>query len=246
MVVITLDEVVRKTLAKSRLPMHYYVKYLLFASDALKDMQYNMLPNFKTVELTLDSNFEATLPSDCVEVLGAYRPIGDKMIELGRNQSISTLDNSGTGFGAGVSNVYSNDMSLAGYAARPLTYFDIYGEAVGKLFGNVNISSNQYRILPDLNKIRFDNNTDLTKVNLRYITLPVKVSNKSVIHPFVESAIEKFIMWQRAYYWKENDVMMKRAEFFNQRRITKAMFNPVSITDVKHVFRAYISQSVKT
>lgn len=232
---ITLDEVVRKTLHKSGLPLHYYIKYLVFARDGLKEMQLSILPSEQTVELTLDANSEVTLPADFVGEVALYRAEGDKLIELPHNYLISSFD--GAPFDV-IDPVFSSGESI------PL-YTDEFRSDVGRQFGHIFPRLNGYRVIPELNKIRIDNGTELDKVYLKYVTMPVKVGNKSLIHPFIEPAIVAYINWQVAFYAESRDVMMKKAEYYQQRKISKSAFRPLTITDILSSFRMYHNQTIK-
>lgn len=282
MVTLTADETVRRTLHKNRLPLHYYIQFLVFLREGLKEFQLSLLPTITTVKLTLDSNSEAPLPADYVEEIGIYEAVGNKLSELPHSELISTFDYpdwvSGTpyvigsivnygGFTwssltihtdavapvAGViwsvyqkftadANVYiqSSGIDLSGGLA-----YSALGENTGGLFGYTEVDSRSYRIIREFNKVRFDNTTSLTVAYLKYITMPTKVSNQTLIHPMLEPSLIEFINWQKSKYWDRKDQLVLRAEFYNKRRHAKAMLNPLNVTDIFATFRKNINQSVK-
>lgn len=278
MVDITLNEIVRKTLSKSRLPLHYYIQFLVFARDGLKELRLSMLPAMTTVKLTLDSNFEATLPADYVEEINAYESIGDKLVELPHGELISSFDynpwsvttpyiigslvNSG-GFSwrslsshTGVTPVegatwtkvikFSSQSSLYSTGDMTGAYNEgSFGENTGGLYGYVSIDNRGYRILREYDKIRVDNNSGLTEVYLKYITMPTKVSNQTLVHPILEPVVVAYINWQKGEYWKERDYLSKRQEFYNKRRLAKSQLNPLNITDIVTTFRKNYGQAIK-
>jgi hypothetical protein len=236
MVTITLDELIRKTLHKNGLPLHYYLPYLLFAKDGLKELKFTVLPCDNTVELTLDSRKEATLPADFVGEVAVYKAEGDKLIELPHNYLISTFDSP---------SAFPKELQINGADAS--TYIDEFGNDLAGDFGRINPRTDGYRIIPELNKIRLDNNSDLTKVYLKYVTLPKKTSNKTLVHPFIEPALTAYINWQVAFYTvNDRTVMLKRAEYYNQRRLAKINLYKINITDILTSFRMYHNQAVKS
>jgi hypothetical protein len=236
MVTITLDEVIRKTLHKHGLPLHYYLSFLVIARDGLKELKFQILPSEGTAELTLDTEKECDLPEDFVGEVGVYKAEGDKLIPIPKNPLISDFDTT-TPFD-------KSDNSFSFGAALPM-YIDEFRGDVGRQFGQVNPREG-YRIITDLNKIRVDNNTELEKVYLKYVTLPKKVSNKTLVHPLIEPALVAFINWQLAFYANDPSVMMKRQEFFNQRRIAKANLYRINIVDILSSFRMYHNQAIKS
>lgn len=236
MVTVTLDEVIRKTLRKAGLPLHYYIHYLLFARDGLKEMKFSILPSEKTTELALDSNNEATLPTDFVGEVGVYKAEGDKLVQLPHNYLLSSFDTQVP--------FEQVDQVFSSGDGSPL-YIDEFNSDVGRQFGMLYPRTNGYRIITELNKIRVDVGSDLGKVYLKYVTMPVKVANKSLVHPFIEPALVAYINWQVAFYAADRDVMMKRTEFFNQRRLAKAALSKISIVDILSSFRIHHNQAIK-
>lgn len=282
MTTLTLDEVVRKTLHKNRLPLHYYITFLALGRDILKILQLSVLPTMTTVPLTLDSNFEATLPADYVEEIGLYEAVGNKLSQMPHSELISTYDypawvsgaayvvgslvNSG-GFSWVSLTIHTDAIAPVAGAIWALTTkfqtaadvyaessgvdlsgglaYSAHGEDTGGMFGYREVDSRGYRIIREFNKLRVNNNSSLSVVYLKYITLPVKVSNLTLIHPMLEPTIQAGINWQKSMYWEKKDQLILRKEFYNERRKVVSMLNPLSVTDIASTFRANISQSVK-
>lgn len=238
MVTITLDEVIRKTLHKNHLPLHFYLPFLVIMRDGLKEMQYTILPAEDTVELTLDANKEATLPVTYVDEIQVYKADGDRLVPLPRDFSISSFDNAGAGFSeANLVSVQDSTIPI---------YVSSLDENYGKQFGMVQPRLDGYRIIRELNKIRLSNDTELTKVYLKFVTLPKKTSLKTLIHPFIESALVMYTNWQVSLYNKQRDVMMLRNEYFNERRLAKSKLANIGIKDILTSFRMYHNQTIKT
>lgn len=238
MVTIPLDEVVRKTLHKHRLPLHYYLPFLILLRDGLKEMQYTILPSEDTAELTLDANKEATLPAAFVDEIQVYRADGDRLVELPRDYNITPFDNGGLGF---------DDAQLVAVQDSTIPiYVNSLDENYGKQFGMIQPRVDAYKIIREEGIIRLGNDTELTKVYLKYVTLPKKTTNRTLIHPYIESAIVAYLNWQLSMYNKERDVMMLRAEYYNERRLSKAKLTNIGIKDILTSFRMYHNQAIKT
>ena len=235
-VTVTLDEVIRKTLSKTGLPLHYYVKYYVFAIDGLRELQFSILPCEKTSELTLNDRKEAELPADYVAEVGVYKAEGDKLIELPHNHLVSSFDSVDP-----LPEVESTYQT----GGPGMIYMDEFRTGLGRQFGEVYPANNGYRIIPELNIIRVDNNSELTKVYLKYVSLPEKVNSKTLIHPYIEPAIVAYVNWQVSMYSRLNDQVVKRQEYYNQRRLAKAAFNKINISDIVSSFRKFHHQAIK-
>lgn len=283
MVTLTLDEVVRRTLHKNRLPLHYYIQFLVFGREALKEFQLTISPTMTTVQLTLDSNSEATLPADYVEEIGIYEPVGNKLSPLPHSDLISTFDypnwvtgtayligdhvNSGGFTWISLTNHTDAIVPVAGavwslfakFALAPNIYmqssgrdmsgglaYDVHSEDTGGIFGFREVDTRSYRILRDFNKVRFDNSTLLTTVYLKYITMPVKISNQTIIHPMLEPSIVEYMNWQKAKYMNDKNQLIIRAEFYNKRRHAKAMLHPMNIQDIFATLRKHNNQTIRS
>lgn len=233
---VKIGSLIRKTLSKAGLPLHYFIKYYVFAIDGLTDLQLSILPCEKTAELILDDRKEATLPEDYVGEVAVYKAEGDKLIEMPHNNLISSFDNTDP-FESVDDSYYTGD-------SVPM-YMDEFRTDVGRQFGQVYPRNDGYRIIPELNKIRINLNSTLTKVYLKYVSLPQKVNGNTLIHPYIEPALVAYINWQVAMYAGARDTMIKRQEYYNQRRLAKANFNRINISDILSSFRQYHHQGVK-
>jgi hypothetical protein len=142
-----------------------------------------------------------------------------------------------------VANVYSE---TSGTDLSGGLYYSVHGEDTGSLFGYTQVDNRGYRILREFNKIRFDNNNALGTAYMRYITMPTKVNNQTLIHPMLEASLMEFINWQKSKCWNLKDALILRAEFYNKRRHVKSMLNPLNISDIISTFRKNINQSIKS
>lgn len=75
---ITLDNVIRRTLAMKGLPIHYYMTMLLYSRRGLDEMSFNSLQKVSTAVLTFDAANQCNLPSDYVEAVDIWWEQGDK------------------------------------------------------------------------------------------------------------------------------------------------------------------------
>jgi hypothetical protein len=53
----TLDKIVRRNLLAKRLPLHYYIEFMVHASTCLRELTFDSLKIINTVELELNDYF---------------------------------------------------------------------------------------------------------------------------------------------------------------------------------------------
>jgi hypothetical protein len=224
---VTLDAIIRRNLAMRKLPLHYYLPVLVFAKRGLDEMHFHALQKLKVVTLEIDPVLKtASLPLDFVEEVVVGVRVGDKIRPLGYNHRLNRADSAepfpenSPGNGAGVADFLE-------------TLYTEYGEFKGKAFGRVQQFPDSYTILLDANKIRVDNSSDITSIELTYLSMPEKVGGKSVIHPFAKSALNSWIDWQWARYNKEKDQDLRRRDYFNDVRVLRAAKNKMTTIEIK-------------
>jgi hypothetical protein len=245
MVDITLDAIIRRNLAMRKLPLHFYGPMLVFAKRGLEQMHFHSLHKVKTVVLTLDTDLmTADLPDDFVEEVAVGVETGDKVRPIGYNHRINTRDDEGEPFEQ-AADVYTLDVGFLFGGIILENYYNEYGDFKGRFFGRPVTFTDSYTILRDLGKIRVDNKSDLTTVHLTYLSMPEKVSDKSVIHPFAQQPLHSWINWQWAQYNQDKDQELRRRDYFNDLRVLRASLNKMTTTEIKRVVRNKINLAIK-
>ena len=240
---ITIDAIIRRNLAKRKVPLHYYGPVLVMAKDGLEELHFDSLQKVKHVLIDLDPDLmTGDLPADFVEEVAVGVEVGDKFRPIGFNPQINRRDDEGTPFEQ-VADLYA--FTLGTDIDENQLVEKTFWDYRGRNFGRPVTFTDSYTILRDLDKIRIDNKSDITQVHLVYLTLPEKVSNQSVIHPFAKKSLESFINWQWAIYNKDRDELIRRKEFFNDNRIFRARKNKLTTTEIKRIFRKHFGLGVK-
>jgi hypothetical protein len=244
-VTVTVDAVIRRFLALSQLPLHYYVPMLVVAKQGLDEMHFDTLQKVKHVTLTLDATFEAELPADFVEAVAIGINVGDKVRSIGFNDRLNDADDAGAGFEETADQYASTQYNATGTFLE--NFFNEYGDFKGQQFGRKLTWSDSYTINREEGFIRVDNKSEATEVHLIYLSLPEKISNKSIIHPFAQRALLEFLGWQKAVYFKElREVQYKRNEFYNEYRKLRARLNKLTTVEIKRAIRRNINMAVKS
>lgn len=241
---LTVDAIIRRNLAKRKLPLHYYSPVLVMAKDGLEEMHFDALQKIKVAVLTLDPTLmTADLPANFVEEIFVGIETGDKVRPIGYNHRINT-NQTATAYPQ-EPDLYEVGSSVLVWSPMIQNLFNLTAGYAGRNFGRPVTFTDSYTILRDQNKIRVDNKSAATQVQIMYLTMPEKVSNKSVIHPFAKKSLESWINWQWAIYNKDRDQDMRRRDYFNDYRIFRARKNRMTTTEIKRIVRNKFGLAIK-
>lgn len=214
---ITIDEVIKSILIQEGDETHHrYMYYLELASRGVKELNFDVVRNIKTVELTVNANLNVTLPTDFVSISrvgvsksGMVTPVGQlDDIDLQADQSGVT----------GVSNTYT------------IQWIDEYrnGENLGGVYG-LGGGQNRYgyyRFDMESNTIQFDAGFAEAKIVLEYISEGLDRDGATTdIHVYAEEALRAYIYWkslQRKRNIAANQKEAARRDWYNEKRNAKA------------------------
>ena len=226
---IPIDDVIRSLLIQEGdETTHRLFYYRDIALRGVKELNFDVVRNIKTVELTLNANLNVTLPSDFVSISrvgvsksGMIAPVGQlDDIDLQTNQGGVT----------GVSNTYT------------IQWIDEYrnGENMGGIFG-LGGGQNRfgyYRFDMESNTIQFDAGFAESTIILEYISSGIDinqavtnediygaVNNATQIHVYAEEALRAYMYWkglQRKRNVAANLKEAARRDWYNEKRVAKA------------------------
>lgn len=239
---VTLDSIIRRNLAMRKLPLHYYFPALVFAKRGLEEMHFHSLQKIKVATIAIDPTLRSgTLPLDFMEEIAVGIEIGDKIRPIGLNSAINRRSDGGVAFPEQTNqdSVFNFSVDYMEHAYTP------YGDYVGRNFGRSTTFTDSYKIVPELNIIRVDNTSDIASVQLTYLSMPEKVTGRSVVHPMAQATLHSWINWQWSVYNKEKDQEQRRRDYYNDLRIFRASKNKITTTEIKRIVRKSVKLSIK-
>jgi hypothetical protein len=223
---ITLDEVIRLTLAKNHLPTHYYMPYLIHGKEALRFINYVSWPVLKTAVMTPVSGVY-TLPTDCVKANEIYRLVGDRKRPLVEDRRLVKSN--------GPFSDYSSSLEAqelwGDSTSRGISVFQ------GREFDRGRDFPLSYaKITGDTFRVTTNNETN-QDLYVEYTTIPKRTGTSSLIHPLAQDMVSAFIkyQWVMNGKMKRLDVALFKSEFDNALRIFRA--------NVHHVVDDIVSRS---
>jgi len=155
-----LDSITRRRLLEMRLPLHYYLEYLLHASTCLRELHIDTLKVINYVELTLNDYYAADLPVDFVDDVGVGIQVGQFLQPISKRDNITNLRNVDTdgSFIPFTDSGTTNGDTFFGFNGNWLWWWNIndFGEPTGRYFGaNGGANSNGYKIIKERRQIQF-------------------------------------------------------------------------------------------
>ena len=262
----TLDHIVRNTLMDMQYPMHYYVRFLHYAIQCLEEINYDIplgstgslganstdatSSNVKSVELDVTSYKRAIIPSDCVDVVDVMAKYGEHVLPLRKDPELNLIqntDSSGNKIPHPDATTSSDDLEFIYSHTSHYGSINEFGEHVGRQYGLAPDQSQSYNVDIHQGEIVFNNNVDVTKVTLVYISNGVTVSNANIVHPYAQDTIKKYIIFQKFYHTNSafNKVGLAKQDFINAKRKLKSRLNALTYADIIASFRRGLHGSLK-
>ena len=246
-----LDMICKRWLLERNLPIQYYMEALFHGASALRELSKDTLQIVNTVNLPLNSYFSADLPSDFVDDVGVFIPVGNLLSPVPKIDALTPLrlhNNAGQFVPyASTENQNINNLNLIG-GNQAWTFFwnvDDYGEFTGRSFGaNGGDYYNGYKVVKERRQIQFTQTFTNTNIVLQYISNGQSADNATQIEWLAFQAIIAYIDWKRSPNAAIKD-SYEAATFYNEKRLLRANLSSLTLTDLKNVLRSNYTAGIK-
>lgn len=252
MTVINLDAIVKNILLKRGYPLHYYLQFLVFCKDGLREiafdepilaLRYTLLPIDQTT-------FRVDLPNDYQDYTRVSVRSGQYIVPLIESHALDILPNYDANFnitpytqGQMIDTPFPNTTYYIGYLA-PYWWtvnWDAFGENLGRLHGGIGPYPDTFRIDKANNQIALNQNYGVTDVLLEYISDGMDADSATHIDSYAQFAIESFALWQfkehnRSY--GESEAQVAKQDYIQQRKILTARLSDVTLDGLKRIVQA--------
>lgn len=247
MTVISLGQIIKNLLLKRQYPIHYYLQFLLYARDGLREIA--MDENLSTLRykiLVLDSNNQATLPNDFLDYAKVSVRIDQYLRPLVEEGCLDTIPNYTTAFveqpyTQGVATDTNNASVWYNGYLSPLwkgVNWNSYGENTGRQFGGVGIRSDTFKIDKTRNIIKVNEYLSVTEVVIEYIGDGADADSSTHINAYAQFAIESFAMWQFKEHnrtYSAGEAEAERQRYINERQILRARLSDMTMDKLKRI-----------
>jgi hypothetical protein len=246
MVTVSLDSIVRQTLMKKGYPMHYYIQFIVYARECLRELTYDDLQCFNEKLIPINSNNAFQIPNDYVDYVTVGIPFGQGVRPLVEDKKMTSLSNYDSDL-----NVipYSTDTTVDTSSILPYnglslgnwytTHFNSYGENIGRFFGSRGGYVDTFKVIPSKNEIQLNEAlTGFDYAYVKYLSNGADSGSSTTIDPYAEQTISSYIMWQhkeqnRTYGISERQIA--KQEYTNQRQIFRARKSGVTLEVLKRI-----------
>lgn len=243
----SLDMIIKSVLLKKGYPLHYYVRYMVSGRDIIQTLNYDeglMPPN--TILLSIDANGEAPLPKDYIDVIELGLRAGQYIHPLVQKNSLNRLPNRGA---LGVVEPYStSDIQNFGYIPNMFystSYYNEYGEALGRLNIGAGIENDVYKIIPERCCIQFAQALAGQTVVLIYLSNGCGCCTTMGIEPYAKDVIEAYMAYDRLRNQRGaglGEIQFAQQQYNLQRKIYRARKNPLTVDGIRRILqRSYYS-----
>lgn len=251
MKLMTLDKIVRSTLASRNYPMHWYLQFLHYGVQCLRELNFDVLQNVKSVRLPINSYKAATLPVDFVDYIKVGNELGQYILPWGEKDDFNRLNKFNTqgnkipyGDIEATNGMLPNNWEGFWYT----NYINDKGEHLGRIFNNKPGFRNSFQIIRERNEIQLDTSFTGTTITMDYITDGLTINASNSIHPYATAAIEAFILWKmkdHARQYSLSERQISKDEFYNQLRILKGRLSNIDTNQIQRSLASGYGPTIK-
>lgn len=235
----TLDKLVRGALASRNYPMHWYLQFLHYGVQSLRELNFDVLQNVKSVRLPVNSYGAITMPCDFVDYIRIGNELGQYVLPWAEREGMNRLnkfDNNGNKISYGdieaTGGLLPNNWEGFWYT----NYINEKGEHLGRIFNNKPSFRNSFEVLRERGEIQLDSSFTGAEIVLDYITDGLSTSASNAVHPYAAATIEAYIFWKMKEHSRQygpGERQMAQQEYYNQLRTLKGRMNHMDTQDIQ-------------
>lgn len=246
----SLDTITRSVLLQKGLPLHWYVQFLKYAADAVRELSFDSMRAISAVSLPIDQrNFAANLPCDYVDWIKIGVPQGQFVQPLVQRLSVNRLTNFNTqGLPVSYGDAQTVNMDFPFWPGYWMFQnVDDLGENVGRLYGyNTAFTNNFFKVIPERGQIQFAETLQQKVCVLEYISSGQTTSNATKIDPLAQAAVEAWMDWKYKLHagrrFNINDVEEAFRYYKIELRRFRARKNEMTPWDIRQaIYRTYMA-----
>lgn len=254
----SLDQITRSLLLQRGYPIHWYVDFMKYASDGLRELTFDVLRVVNSAKLPVNSYKAVTLPCDYVDWVKVGIQTGQYVHPLAQGpiNRLNNFDSSGRKI------PYDDTMPDGTFAdIRGMTEYvnglTALGEHTGGIFNhNAGRSIGTFIELPEREEIQLDNDFPYDFIILDYVSdggsctcgCDCGTDSATRIIPYAIAAIEAYVNWKLKAYnraYGAGEVEQARLEFATQVTILRARKGSMSRWDIVQAARLGYSGTYK-
>jgi hypothetical protein len=243
-----LDRITRAALRQSQLPIHYYMEFLGYIVDNLRELRLHTLGQVNVKTLPIGPSGSVELPCDFVDWVKIYVPQGQFARPLIVREGISAIQKKDTGgnpipYGVPVT---STDGAGIGIVDTIISDND---EIMGRWYGlRQGEQQDTFRIIREQNRIQLHESLlSMKELPLEYISSGEgeEEDTATKIDWRAAPALENYATWQHALRTKNPITPSLEKQYWNRVRILRAQTGDTSEEEILRIVRDAYSSSIK-
>lgn len=244
----SLDTITRSVLLQKTLPLHWYVQFLKYASDCVRELSFDSMQAINSVTLLIDRrDFTVDLPCDYIDWVRVGVPEGQFVRPLVQQDSFNRLTNftptgMPTTYGAGTPQNIDFPFWPGFWMFQNI---DDLGESVGRLYGfGAALYHNGFKVIRERGQIQLNQGLRACEIVLDYISSGQAISNATRIDPLCQAVVEAYVDWKYKSHSKRFSTAEAEQAFGHYKielrkfRARKDELTPFDIRQV--IYRNYI------
>jgi len=251
-----LDSVVCNALTGQGLPPHFYLKFLNFGVNCIRELNMDVMRNVVTEKLEVNSYGAAQIPCNCLDWVEVGVPVGQYIKPMSQKNEISPLKNFDED-GKPIPYPVINREMLRGYSNLEYPYYRagyVYilnskGENKGGIFGwgggNYRYS---FKFIKERNEIQTDAGFCGKEIVLKYITDGLDTCGcDTMINPYAYDTIKNYMIWQ---FYLNSKQLVKLAPMWERQydiafKKLRGRMNPLTVHDILAALRKNYKAVIK-
>lgn len=253
---VTLDSIVRNFLLKRGYSLHWYLQFIVYAKDCLRQLSEDDLTVVNTKLLPVNSYNAVDLPNDYLDYTLVGVRVGQNVKPLVETSKINRMVNRnddlepipyGTNAVPGDEQIYYGSLYPFYWNT---TYWNTYGEPIGRMYGlGAGLQDDVFSVFPERGQIQLTEYLSVDNIVLEYISDGMNADAATRISPYAYDTIDAYILWQMKEHsrtYSAGEAQLAKQEYIDQRKILRARLNPMTIDMWKRIFQRASYASPKT
>ena len=243
----SLDTIVKGLLIKQGKPIHFYMQYLKYACDAVRELNFDTLRSIHCEELTVTEYKAIILPCKFVDWVRVGVKVDDKVKRLAQSTTLNRLnayDDEGNKIP--IPNTVTTDETIPAYS--PVSDY-WYNNNRGGIFNNrPDWSDYKFKYLPERSEIQFNNDFPYETVVLEYIGDGMDGDAATQVDTYAIDTIESYIAYQYELHNRNSSIGVidyRKNVYDKAHRILRARKSGLSREDILDSVRKGYSATYK-
>lgn len=239
MELVKIDSIVREALIQKGYPIHFYMQFLSYATSCVRELNFDVLQNIKSVQPNITSYDSFVLPSDYVDYVKLGELNGNVISPWVEDDALSREAFYVDGVRvAPESNSQIVDVGIDGQVGIQNIYINEFGEDLGRRYSHAdNVPSNSFKVIRERAEIILASKPS-GKFVLEYISDGLSCSSSTCVHPYAVQTIKNYIYWQHALRSEKPNVKLLEDEYYNSERILRGRIDPLDTDEIVRTLRS--------